>query len=78
MLWQKQPLVLTWPFTKNSTALGPVPSMNWFAGYRPTSWVQLFSAVDRLSLQGTLSVRRVRDVDYVVSKSGRLSVVREA
>lgn len=42
------------------------------------SWVQLFSAVDRLSLQATLSVRRVRDIDYVVSKSGRLSVARRS
>ena len=30
------------------------------------SWAQLFSAVDRLSRQGTLSVRRMRGVDYVV------------
>lgn len=31
------------------------------------SWVQVFSAVDRLSRQGTLSVSRMVGVDYVVS-----------
>ncbi len=31
------------------------------------SWAQVFSAVDRLSRQGTLSVSRRRGVDYVVS-----------
>lgn len=30
------------------------------------SWAQVFSAVDRLSRQGTLSVSRMRGVDYVV------------
>jgi len=30
------------------------------------SWAQVFSVVDRLSRQGTLLVRRVRGVDYVV------------
>ncbi len=30
------------------------------------SWAQVFSAVDRLSRQGTLSVRRMRGVDYMV------------
>ncbi|MBX3324643.1 MAG: hypothetical protein U0223_15030 [Nitrospira sp.] len=28
-------------------------------------WAQVFSAVDRLSRQGSLSVRRMRGVDYV-------------
>lgn len=31
------------------------------------SWAQVFSAVDRLSRQGTLSVSRRRGVDYVVN-----------
>lgn len=31
------------------------------------SWVQVFSAVDRLSRQGTLAVSRMRGVDYVVN-----------
>ena len=31
------------------------------------SWAQVFSAVDRLSRQGTISVSRTRGVDYVVS-----------
>jgi len=30
------------------------------------SWAQVFSAVDQLSRQGSLSVRRMRGVDYVV------------
>lgn len=30
------------------------------------SWAQVFSAVDRLSRQGTLLVSRMRGVDYVV------------
>ncbi len=30
------------------------------------SWVQVFSSVDRLSRQGTLSVSRMVGVDYVV------------
>jgi len=31
------------------------------------SWVQVFSAVDRLSRQGTLTVNRMRGVDYVIT-----------
>lgn len=31
------------------------------------SWAQVFSAVDRLSRQGTISVSRMRGVDYVVT-----------
>jgi len=31
------------------------------------SWAQVFSAVDRLSRQGTLSVSRIRGADYVVN-----------
>jgi hypothetical protein len=31
------------------------------------SWAQVFSAVDRLSRQGTISVSRTRGVDYIVS-----------
>lgn len=31
------------------------------------SWAQVFSAVDRLSRQGTLSVSRMGGVDYVVN-----------
>ena len=31
------------------------------------SWVQVFSAVDRLSQQGTLSVSRMRGIDYVLN-----------
>ncbi|MBL8038861.1 MAG: hypothetical protein JNN16_15285 [Nitrospira sp.] len=30
------------------------------------SWAPVFSAVDRLSRQGRLSVRRIRGTDYVV------------
>ncbi|MGZ8365738.1 MAG: hypothetical protein ACXW37_05155 [Nitrospira sp.] len=31
------------------------------------SWAQVFSAVDRLSRKGTISVSRTRGVDYVIS-----------
>ncbi|HSA87684.1 MAG TPA: hypothetical protein VLE46_16035 [Nitrospira sp.] len=31
------------------------------------SWAQVFSAVDRLSREGTVSVSRTRGVDYVIS-----------
>jgi hypothetical protein len=34
---------------------------------RTYSWAQVFAAVDRLSRQGTLVVRRTRSFDYVVS-----------
>lgn len=30
------------------------------------SWVQVFSSVDRLSRQGTLSISRMRGVGYVI------------
>jgi hypothetical protein len=31
------------------------------------SWAQVFSAVDRLSWEGSISVSRTRGVDYVIS-----------
>ena len=37
------------------------------------SWAQVFSAVDRLSRKGTLSVSRMRGVDYVVNYRVRSS-----
>lgn len=36
------------------------------------SWAQVFSAVDRLSREGTILVSRTRGVDYVISNRAGL------
>lgn len=49
------------------TAIGPCTFDELLHRLPTYSWAQVFSAVDRLSRQGTLLVSRLRGVDYVVS-----------
>jgi len=52
---------------RNLAVIGPCTFDELVRRFSTYSWVQVFSAVDRLSREGTISVSRTHGVDYVIS-----------